>query len=382
MSVSLQLVPAGENTGARTRAALIERHLSRFPTKAQPRLRAFAREHAWTADLVVSFPALAAMLALGPRSATRDAALAAVLAGAPLARVAAIAKTPLWLRSAPPEVFATAPPSLPDDPDIRRSIANHFPKDWKRGADWLDVMANANDIADSKVALWFTSAAPRATGNAPRAGKRDAGERLVALFAWLSKHQRINASNDVTLWNPAMKWHAALSAAHAWRETVLLELYVLDGAVDPWFEEARIGAYDFVALRTAGDLAAEGAAMTNCVGGYGYDLASDQRRVWSVRKDGARVATVSLRAPNGFMPVIDELSGPGNALVDDETMLAVHRWVSAQDPGRFAPTRYVYKEAKFDQTRWRMLWRDWWRAKKRVPSWLPLCGSERLLYAL
>src|SRR5262249_6047191 len=143
MSASLQLVRKDENAVARPRAAAIERNLSRFPAEAQPRLRAFAREHAWTADLVVAFPALAAAIALAPKNATREAALRAVMSGAPLARIATIAKTALWLRALPPEAFARPAPRLPDDAEFRRRIANYFPRDWRRAPLWLDNIATA-----------------------------------------------------------------------------------------------------------------------------------------------------------------------------------------------------------------------------------------------
>src|SRR5690242_6123153 len=147
MSVSLQIVLPDENIAARPRAGAIERHVSRFPTETQPRLRAFAHEHAWTADLVVSFPALAAAIALAPKNPTRDAALRAVIAGAPLARIAAITKTALWLRACPPEAFAAPAPRLPDDAEFRRRIANHFPKDWKRAPRWFEAIATAYEAA-------------------------------------------------------------------------------------------------------------------------------------------------------------------------------------------------------------------------------------------
>jgi len=101
-----------------------------------------------------------------------------------------------------------------------------------------------------------------------------------------------------------------------------------------------------------------------------------------VRKDGERVATLSLRTSIGFMPMIDELSGPGNATVDADTAHAVHLWLSAQDARRFARLRSHYIAPDFDQKRWRAEWRDYWLAKRRIPSWLPLRGSDGALYAL
>lgn len=379
MPALLQLVPPDGKVRARPREREIERHLARFPAKARPRLAAFAREHAWAGDLVVSFPALAAAIALGPKNATRDAAFAAVIAGAPLARVAAITNTPLWLRAAPPEAFAAAPPLLPDDADFRRSIANYMPKHWKHAPNWLDVIAKAFDVGDSAIALWFAREAPRTKD---RAARNSGNERLVALYAWLCAPGHIRGSEAIPPWRAEMAWNAARAAATDWREATLLELYLLDGVADPWFEPARIGAYEFAPLNTTADLCEEAAAMSHCVRTYGYEIASNHRRIWSVRKDGARVATLSLRAPNGFMPTVDELSGPSNALVDAETAAAVHGWLSAQDVRRFPPARYAYMPATIDQTRWRAIWREWWRAKKRVPHWLPLYGSEGVLYAL
>ena len=364
------------------RPAAIERHLSRFPAEARPRLRVFAHEHPWSADLVVSFPALAAAIALAPKNAMREAAIRAVIAGAPLARIAAIAETALWLRACPPEAFAKPAPRLPDDGEFRRRIVNHFPQSWECAPRWFGAIAGAYVCADSQIAWWFAREAPRVPRPKYRNTRpRNDNDRLVALFAWLCKHQRIKAQENLTLWNADMQWRAAHAAACAWREAIMLDLLIGDDR-DGWFEAARMGAYEFAPLRNARDIRAEAAAMHNCVRSYAYDIASGQRRLWSVRKDGVRVATLSLKLASGFMPAVEELSGIGNELADDEIVAVVHRWLCAQDPQRFKPSRHAYRHPNVDQKRWRALWRDYWRAKGAIPHWLPLHGSDAVFYAL
>jgi len=382
MSTSLQLVPANENA-ARRRAAAIEQHLSRFRAELQPRVRAIAAVHPWAADLAVSFPALAIALAVPRHGVDRAAGLRMAIAGAPLPALAKHLRTPLWLRAFPPGAFDKAAPILPDDGEFRRRIVNHFPTDWKLAPRWLELIALASDVADGDVALWFAREAPlrmRRPRYVRQPPQRPPYARLVALFAWVSKRRVAGIAGG---WNGDMQWKAALAAALDWRDASVLKLHLGEnGVADAWFEPGSARGFDFVPLRSVEEVDAEAAAMRNCVRNYGADLASNYAKLWSVRRDGERVATLSLTAANGFLPGIQELAGPANARVDKDVWLAAHAWLAGQNIAAFDESRFAYSRTACDQRAWRAMWRSYWLNKRRIPAWLPLKGDEATLCAL
>ena len=383
MSISLQLVPANENKAARARAATIEQRLSQFRAEVRPRVRAVARVHPWVADLAVSFPALLVALAIPRKGVDIASGLGLALDGAPLATIAARVRTPLWLRGFPPEAFSAALPRLPDDSEFRLRIANHFPRHWALAQRWLNAVALAYDVADAEIALWFAREAPltvkrsRTLRRAPRL-QRDM--RLIALLAWFSRR---GDTLIATPWNAEMQWRTALDAALTWREQAILRFYMNEAvAADPWFDPGAVDGYDFIPLRTVEDVEAEASAMRNCVRRYGPDLASNIFRLWSVRQGGERVATLALSGTNGLLPGIHELSGPANAKADKAIWIAAHKWCSAQDVHAFDAKQFAYQRDVLNQRAWRAFWRRYWLAKRRLPAWLPLNGSEDALYAL
>lgn len=378
MSAILQLVPTNENAVARQRDAAIEKQLSRFRAPVQPRVRALANVHPWVADLVVSFPALAVALALPRQGINHHAGIQLAIDGEPLAAIAAHARVPLWLRALPPQAFDKALPLLPDDAGFRRRIANHLPKGWTHAPRWLDAIALANDAADSEVALWFAREAPIAKKR-PRYVRRHTpflDYRLIALCAW---HARQASSTQH--WNAEMKWDAAQAAARVWIDAVLLSLHTEAPVFDTWFSPGEVDGYDFVPLCTGDALEAESLAMNHCARTYWYDVMENRHRLWSMRKNGERVATLSIQLEHQT-PVLTEIAGEKNAAVSAGVWLAAHRWLAAQAPSAIDPKRYAYQAPVLNQAKWRAKWRGYWLAKRRIPAWLPLTGSESCIYAL
>ncbi|MEZ6022501.1 MAG: hypothetical protein R3C16_03580 [Hyphomonadaceae bacterium] len=161
-------------------------------------------------------------------------------------------------------------------------------------------------------------------------------------------------------------------------------LYLSDTAVaDPWLEDGEVDGYSFVALRTYDDLNAEAAAMKNCVRNFASRLACNDERLWSVRKNGERVATLSLAGGIGPLPYITELSLAENKDAPLDMWLAARRWMQAQDASVGAdPSRLEFRQAQFNAQVWRRLWRPYWLAKRCVPDWLPLRPNETKFYDL
>jgi hypothetical protein len=68
-----------------------------------------------------------------------------------------------------------------------------------------------------------------------------------------------------------------------------------------------------VPLRSADDLSDEAFAMKSCVLSYVHEIAHNQSRLWSIRKDGARIATAELAFhDDDSMPSVIQLKVVGN----------------------------------------------------------------------
>lgn len=370
---------------ADARAVRVEHQLNRFHPKVRPRVVALARRHPWIADLAVSFPALLFALAYPRVGVCSRRTVQLVVEGAPLARIAASAGVAMWLRTFPPQAFAKSIPALPDTVAFRRSIANHLPPRWKDAPRWIENVALAMEAGDEEVALWFAREAPLKPQKKRRfARKRPDNRRLVILWAWFSARCKTAAHNFLlTPWHPGLHWKAAIDAAFAWRAAMALALYLGErGVEDTWLEGGDRGGYTFVALRSRSDLLAEADAMKNCVRNYGASLAGNDTRLWSVRKGGERVATLSLGAGIGPLPYITELSCAHNKEAPLEMWLAARQWLHAQDTGFSDAGRLAYKDTSFDPRVWRTLWRPYWLAKRRVPIWLPMQPDPVAFYDL
>jgi hypothetical protein len=123
--------------------------------------------------------------------------------------------------------------------------------------------------------------------------------------------------------------------------------------------------------------------MRNCPRTYGYNLAHNHSRLWSVRRDGERVATlkVGIRLHDP-LPNIVELRGAGNAAVPRDLWWAARQWLHLHDLSQINMGRRKWGTAPLNRTTWLTLWRPYWLAKRRIPEWLPLAPSNAALAAL
>jgi hypothetical protein len=168
-----------------------------------------------------------------------------------------------------------------------------------------------------------------------------------------------------------MSFERALNEAQSWHETLELHLYLGGKKLDPWFVPATIMGFEFVPLLTADEIVREAKMMRNCVRGYGAPLASNSQRLWSIRNEGERVATLSIDRCDR-LPCISQLQGPANEKAPQEIWAAAWRWMIQHDPFGFREDR---TRASYDRKTWVALWRHYWLAKRRLPGWLPLAPS-------
>jgi hypothetical protein len=97
----------------------------------------------------------------------------------------------------------------------------------------------------------------------------------------------------------------------------------------PWFPATKIGDYEVVPIDNSAALYREGAAMHHCVGTYAGAVRGGTLYIYSVRRDGERVATLAL-ARSAVSAALSQIRGPCNTQPDKRIVAAVRRWLRAQ----------------------------------------------------
>ena len=390
--MSSQVMRATPRAGAPffARIQAIGRALKRFGPQAQPAAVALARRHPRLADLSVSFPALLVALAWPNGRACAPAVIDGVIAGAPLASLAAAARVPLWLRRMAPEMLPAPLPELPDGAFVRHRIANHFPTHAKFAPQWFEAVAFAHRWADEEFVLWcareFAHVPPdkRKRRDRRRANRARRIHRieLLCLWAWFSARPGKHAASLIGRpWQPEMPLQAAYRHADDW--AIALELHLNLGGRpirDCWLSLRHWEGYEFVPLASAAEIAAEADAMRNCVRTYSDGLIHDRIRLFGLRRDGVRLATVCVGWENGDpYPVITQLALAGNKDAPDALWWAARQWLNAHDLSGLAKHEFAWSTAPIDRGAWTRLWKPYWLAKGKAPRWLPLTPSRDAL---
>ena len=345
--------------------------LARFRARHRARISLLAARHPRLADLAATFPGLLFALASPGHGLDPGPAIDLAIEGAPLKKVAAAARVPFWVRRLPPEAFDAALDRLPDGDVFRCRIVNRLPRSPKIAPMWFQTVADAARWGDEQVALWIARELDR---NA-RSFKPQR-IRLLALYAWYSARPDTAAHRLIRkAWHQDMCLATAADEATEWCVAVELNLNLGCRVIDPWLEPGEVMGFDFVPLCSEAQIAQEASEMRNCVRDYGRDLVDNRSRLWSIRRDGARVATISV----GFRyrwPILDilQLKGPSNIEAPKEIWAAARRWLAWHDLLPIEPSKVA--RAPLDRSAWTEMWRPYWLSKRSIPDWLPLVPSR------
>ena len=357
---------------------LLEHRLRQYRPEVQGPVKALARRHRSLADLAASFPALLFALAHPRHGVDPESAIRAVIAGEALETAAKRAGVPMWLRRVEPRMFAAPLPLLPDGPFLRRTIVNHLPRRPKDATLWFETVAAAARDGTDAFAVWCA-------GHLARRGQPKLVQRLrlLSLWAWYSAHGGTNGHALIEhAFHPEMTVTRALWAAQRWQIELELHLDLGHAPVgDMWFAPANVEGYDFVPLRSETDIRAEAKAMRNCLRTYSFRVANGNVRLWSVRKDGERAATLSVKRTQDFFVCVSEVKGPENKPVPEELLRAVQRWFFAHAEWNADPKTTVGRAA-LSRESWRALFRPYWVEKQCIPHWLPLRPARSVIAAL
>jgi hypothetical protein len=360
------------------RARMLERELERFRPEVRAPVRALAACHPRLADLAHSFPALLFALAVPRRGFEPEPVIAHAIAGARLAQLAAMAGIPWWLRKLTPQMLRRPVPRLPDSPLFRREIATHLPGSARNAPAWIESVSVAAETANEAIAIWYAR-------NIARDARPEKHLRLLCLWAWFSQLPGTLGHGMIDVhWSPSMKLANAARAAEEWLSAVRLHVNLGDCVVDDmWLRPGNVDGYEFVPLCSVADITEEARAMRNCLRAYGWSVVHNYARLWSVRKEGLRVATLRI-ACHRREPLLNivELKAPRNREASTDIWWAARRWLHMHDLPNIDTKRRHSNAAPLDRNAWISIWRPFWLAKQRIPDWLPLAPSRDALDAL
>jgi hypothetical protein len=185
-------------------------------------------------------------------------------------------------------------------------------------------------------------------------------------------------------WTADIRIRPALAAADQWRTMVALHVNLGRRPIaDIWLRAARVSGYDFVPLTTIAAITEEAKAMRNCLNTYSDNLAHNRSRLWSVRRDGERVATLRVACRyQDPLPNIVELKGAGNVAAPRELWWAARQWLHMHDVPQIDMNQRKWGTAPLDRASWLSMWRPYWLAKRHIPDWLPVAPSRDALQRL
>lgn len=134
-------------------------------------------------------------------------------------------------------------------------------------------------------------------------------------------------------WNARWTWDRLVRETAAWHEALANAqidrindgTYDTDVAYGRFPTEVTLAGFDFHALRSLRALVVEGKAMHHCVASYHRDIQSGRARIYSIRKDGKRIATAEFAALPGRVRAV-QIKGVCNARPAKEVTAAADKF--------------------------------------------------------
>lgn len=318
--------------------------IARFASPTRREVRRLMRTSGRLADLTEVFPGAIYAIATrrGP-SANRLQALSLVEQGAPLKAVARALDLPLWLKKLGPETFTGDLPALPMSETFARRIAARLPSACESPSFWLASIAFAAEAAHEDFAVWL---AEQRLFTEPGEPRRLFG--VLAAYAWFSGALLTRGHGLIVVpWRQEIAFDTAICAAKSWLNRVRLIMQLGPGVItDTWLVEATVGATTIVPLIEARDILEEAQAMQNCADQYADRVARDKCRLFSIRRNGMRIATMEVGPhprETGVLTIV-QLKARHNMPAPVDVWQAAHGWLATQTglkrlPQMMAPER-------------------------------------------
>jgi hypothetical protein len=296
---------------------------------ASPQVRKYDEQHAEPLSSHEGFRTSAAELRL-----RRNEAINFVVRGARLRDVAGAMGIPMALRHIEPGVAHLATEVLCRHPELLRAMPDTVPS----SRIWLCVVPWAHHRVSADFAEWAARQVPQIPGSL-----NHVGGVLGDIADWvragmppdsLLGERPMQAGREFVVrpFAPSMSLKTAMTLSADWHEAVANNLDGPNSAFpDPWYPAARLGDYEILPIEDAASLYREGTAMHHCVGTYGDPVQRGDLYIYSIRRNGERVATLALGRHNGSA-YLTQIRGPCNTDPQKPIVATVQRWLCAQKP--------------------------------------------------
>jgi hypothetical protein len=264
----------------------------------------------------------------------KNEAIKLVVAGARLRDVAGVMGIPMALRRIRPGVAHLATEVLCRHPELLRAMPDTVPS----SRIWLRVVPWAQNRVSAEFAEWAARQVPQIPGSL-----NHVGGVLGDIADWVRAgmppdpplgERRMQAGREFVVrpFAPSMSLKTAMTLSADWHEAVANNLDGPNSAFpDPWYPAARLGDYEILPIEDAASLYREGTAMHHCVGTYGDPVQRGDLYIYSIRRNGERVATLALGRHNGSA-YLTQIRGPCNTDPQKPIVATVQRWLCAQKP--------------------------------------------------
>jgi len=258
----------------------------------------------------------------GTYEARRKEASALVERGARLRDVAAVMGVPMVLRRVKPGAAHLAAPCHAPE-----RIISLMPDSLPRMRIWLRAVCTACLRAGSDFAEWTAKHASQI----PCGSENELVSFLNDIADWVqASHSNDGRQFVVRLFKPTMSLRTVTKLSAEWHEAVASNLTGPQHTFPaPWFSAATINGVEIIPIDNSADLYREGAFMHNCIGTYADKVRGGRYCVYSIRRNGERVASAGLVLRNARAE-LDQLRGPCNAPTPKQITATVERWLQTQ----------------------------------------------------
>lgn len=353
--------------------------IGRFPRAQRREIRRLVQTYPRTADLLHTFPGVLSSLAQKRGSTIRrTAAVALIDSGAQLKSVARALDIPMWMRRLPPEAFELPLlTALPRSERFGRRIATRIPQANNQAAFWLAAILFAERAVHEDFALWLAGQPIYIDG-----GEADRLLCVLAAYVWFSSAPQTEGFRLIGVpWRPEVSFETAICAAKSWFNRIRLVLQLPTGTLtDAWLMPGSAQSYSFEPLLDSHEILAEAAAMQNCADQYAERVARNRCRLFSVRRNGQRVATMEIAQHPREACVLSilQLKARHNMAASTDIWQAAYAWMAQQQCLKRIPT--LASEGftpTYDQDAWCRIFSPYRSAKAGAP-WVTATADEAL----
>jgi hypothetical protein len=272
--------------------------------------------------------------------------------GAPLRKIAELMGVATTFRKVKPGVahLALAAADAFEDP---RLIDAHLPDSLTKMKLWLRCICIAQDVGPDFV-IWSSRHATEIDGSLDEVTciLRDIADWVKACYrASVPLHIRRAILRDQMFFpaqgeqfvhrqfNADMSLATVIKLSADWHEAVADNMTGPHSKFpEPWCPGGVSGGFDIVPITSSSDLYREGKLLHHCAGTYARSVHAGECFLFSVRKDGAPVATLEL-VRSGTGVAIGQLRGACNAKAPGNVVRAVNSWLRAQRESQFPQKR-------------------------------------------